>query len=334
MRGAVQASAGCALLLVAALRLVACGGDDASSPPDPLSGSDADLPERNVGPDPDPNDDGSTTVVIPPSFCDGIVFYASLDGTYGPELGATPGSAFGNARLVSNGKFGGATSLLEEGGTSDAGAAVHYYTPPDGGVPWYPDKVGTVSLWYRGEALEEDGAPVLWRVVGAIPPDPVVGGGLALVSFGAEFGLVAVNNAQQTQTILTFPRTSIRPYVNRADYNHFVSGWQRGDAATPTAVMMINGGTGKVFDASADAPSYADAQPNEAGDLLVPYRASRARGWDIDASPRAFRLGGTGASAAEGDIDDVVVWNRLLSFSEMAALYATTSPVGDVCKLK
>ena len=107
-------------------------------------------------------------------------------------------------------------------------------------------------------------------------------------------------------------------------------------AATPTAVMMINGGTGKIYgDAAADAPSYADAQPNEAGDLLVPYRASRARGWDMsDASPLAFRLGGTGSSAAEGEIDDVAVWNRLLSFSEMEALYAAKTSIGETCKLK
>lgn len=337
MRGVLRAVAGGAVVLLGVVRLIGCGGDDdASAPPDPFANLDGDLPERDLGPDPDAEDPDSNVVAVdPPSYCDGIVFYASLDGTYGPERGGAPGQGFGGAKLVASGKFAGAAELYEDGG-GDAGSTVYYFTPPDGGAAWYPDKVGTVSLWYRGNALTDvSGSPVMWRVTGSIPPDPVLGGGLALVSSTTQFGLLEVNHAQQQQTILTFPRSTMQRYVDPAGFNHFVTGWQRGDASTPTAVMMVNGGTGKIYgDAGADAPSYADAQPNDSGDLLVPYRASRARGWDTDASPLAFRLGGTAASASEGQIDDVVVWNRLLSFSEMEALYASGAPVGATCNLK
>ena len=55
---------------------------------------------------------------------------------------------------------------------------------------------------------------------------------------------------------------------------------------------------------------------------------------DFDASPIAFRLGATAQSAPDGEIDDVVVWNRVLSFAEMEDVYKANAPVGDVCKLR
>lgn len=335
MRGSVRALAGFGVLSIAAVRLLACGGEDPAAPPDPFASFDADLPERDLGPDPDADNADTQAPVDPPSFCNGIVFYASLDGTYAPERSGTPATTFGNAQLVSSGKFGGAASFFEDGGAGD-GASAYYTNAQEAGVPWYPNAAGTVSLWYRGTVWSDfTGTPVLWRVMAALPPS-VNGGGIALVSTGAagQFGLINVDNGTQTNQILVFPRSAIRPYVNEGDYNHFVSAWSRGDASTPTAVLMVNGGTGKIFDASVDAPSYADAQPDDAGDLLVPYRATRARPWDSDASAFAFRLGGTGASASDGEIDDVVVWNRVLSLSEMEALYAANAPVGTVCNLK
>ena len=81
MRGSLRAVAGIGVLVLATSRLIAaCGGDDDAAPPDPFT-NDADLPERNLGPDPDaqPDEDGSVVVIDPPSFCNGIVFYASLD---------------------------------------------------------------------------------------------------------------------------------------------------------------------------------------------------------------------------------------------------------------
>ena len=132
-----------------------------TAPPDPFANLDVDAPERNLGPDPDAEDPDSNIVVVdPPSYCNGIVFYASLDGTYGPERSGTPGQGFGAAKLVSGGKFSGGVELYADGG-GEAGATVYYFTPPDGGVAWYPDKVGTVSLWYRGNALKAvGGSPV------------------------------------------------------------------------------------------------------------------------------------------------------------------------------
>jgi hypothetical protein len=337
MRRAVRTFAGSTLVVFVIARLIGCGGDDTDTPPDPFASLDGDLPERNLGPDPDANEGDSSVVVAPPSYCNGVVFYASLDGAYGPERGGTPGQAYGNPQLVGGGKFGGAVALYQDqDGGGDAGAAVYYYAPPEGGVPWYPNDVGTVSLWYRGAALGGGfDTPVLWRVMAALPPE-IVGGGLALVALGPQdtFGIFNVPAGNNQANILTFPRSLIRPYVSGGEYNHFVTAWQRGDAAGPTAVMVINGGTGKVFDASVDAPDYTDAQPNDAGELLVPYRAIRNRPWYSDASAANFRLGGTATSASDGEIDDVVVWNRLLSLAEMEALYAAPTPVGVSCQLK
>src|SRR6185295_6020098 len=116
---------------VATLRaFAACGGNDGSS----VNGGDDDaasLPERNLD-DPDtggPSDNDGTTVTTPPAFCDGIVFYASLDKSYAPELGNSPGTPFGNASLVPSGKFAGSATLPLDGSAGD-GSAVYWYTPP------------------------------------------------------------------------------------------------------------------------------------------------------------------------------------------------------------
>src|SRR5688500_5030435 len=155
MRGTLRAVAGGAVVLLGVVRLIGCGNDDADGPPDPFANLDGDLPERRLA-DPDgANDPDAVNVIDPPSYCNGIVFYASLDGTYGPERGGTPGSPYGAPKLIPSGKFGGAVSLFREDG-GEAGANVYYYTPPDGGVPWYPNDVGTVALWYRGVALDDD----------------------------------------------------------------------------------------------------------------------------------------------------------------------------------
>jgi len=321
------------VVAVATLRaFAACGGNDGAS----VAGEDdaASLPERNID-DPDATGGGGDTdgtISQPPAFCDGIVFYASLDKSYAPERGNTPGTPFGGAALVPSGKFAGSASLPLDGSAGD-GSAVYWYTPPDGGVPWFLNEKGTVSLWYRGPALDDNvGSPVFWRVTDSIPPQPVVGGGVAFVLFAGQFGIFDTPPNAGQVALLTFPRTSVLPYVQPGAFNHFVTGWMRGDGGGPSALLAINGGKGTTYGDAGPDP-YADASPNDAGDLLVPYRAYRSRRWDSDASALAFRIGGTTSSAPDGETDDVAVWNRVLSFDEVSAVYSANAPIGDVCKL-
>ena len=66
----------------------------------------------------------------------------------------------------------------------------------------------------------------------------------------------------------------------------------------------------------------------------MPYHAIRNTPWYADASAANFRIGGTSTSASQGEIDDVVVWNRVLTLAEMQGIYATNASVGESCKLK
>lgn len=301
-----------------------------------------DAPAMPVADGPNPEEDGSANLdgsaadVAPllPSFCNGIVLYASFDSTLTPELGTTQPVVGGFARLTPAGHFGGGLELRDDAGLLDGGAAL-YLVRVDGGPPVFPESQGTLSIWYSG--IPTAAMPVLYRPVVALPPAPLETAGLALAGFPPFFGLVHQPPGGGQTNILAFQKTSVRPYLDDVDFNHFVTAWRRGDAGgAPTAMMALNGGLGKIFDAGPDAPDYSDASPTEAGALLVPYRGYASTTWDYDASvsPIALRIGGTSVNAPQGIADDLAVWDRVLSFDEMAAMYDAKQPIAAVCHLK
>jgi hypothetical protein len=133
-----------------------------------------------------------------------------------------------------------------------------------------------------------------------------------------------------------FPQAAVEPYLRHGEFNQFVTAWRRGATdGGPTAYLVINGGLGERFDdAGPEAGDpYIDAQPNGWG-LAVPYRGYSNAEWDVDASARALRFGSASPlSMIQGAIDDVAVWNRVLSFSEIEEMYKAGVSIGSACKL-
>ena len=66
----------------------------------------------------------------------------------------------------------------------------------------------------------------------------------------------------------------------------------------------------------------------------MPYRGYTSAPWDYDASTSALRLSGPQVSSTlQGIVDDVAVWNRVLSLEEMEATYRSGRAIGEVCPL-
>lgn len=275
-------------------------------------------------------------MALPPSFCDGLVLVASFDVTPAPELGAVDVVSHGASKLVADGRFGNALELAADAGDDEAGAAV-YFANRAGGAPVFPDAEGTLAMWVRryDQVLPIQGARVYYRPVGALPPAALTPSGPTLAEYDTKFGLLDAR-PDRTRDLLTFSLPEARRYLRPNAPNHFVTAWRRGDASGPTAYLVINGGTGERFDdAGPDATDpYADASPNEAGALLVPYRGYTSAPWDYDASTSALRLSGPQVSSTlQGIVDDVAVWNRVLSLEEMEATYRSGRAIGEVCPL-
>jgi hypothetical protein len=273
-----------------------------------------------------------------PSFCNGIVLYANLDQGFAPQIGSATAYPYGNVAASSDGKFGGSVALFRDAGETNEAGANLYYLPTDGGPPVFPDDVGTVSLWYKGTAIVDtvgppvSGSPVLYRPVATIAPKPVVGSGLALTGFSQQFGLFNTPPDASAEGVLVFSKIEVRRFMKADAPNHFVAAWQKGDGgAVPTAVLAINGGLGVVLDGSDAGVDYSHATIDDAGVFPVPYRGYATTPWDNPVPTIAFRLGGTSVSAPEGEIDDVAVWSRVLTWDEIAAIYQAGAPIGQLC---
>lgn len=299
--------------------------DDAGSPPTDAASNR-----------PDARDSAAPAVdahVVLPSFCNGIVLYASFDTGAAPQLGAGEPRLLGTARQLPTGRFGGGLGLVGE--VSDDDGAALYFVRPDGGEPVFPENEGTLAMWIRGNITE--GQPVYYRPVGSLPPETLVSAGLSLVTTGGRFGLASSRPGLPLELVHAFPVATVRPYLREDDFNHVATSWRRGDAAGPTAYLTINGGQGQSFvkDAGADAADpYADAGPNDAGTLAVPYRGYSSTKWDYEGSAVALRLGAPNLlNAPDATIDDTAVWDRVLSFDEVAAVYKAGVSIREACHL-
>jgi len=268
-------------------------------------------------------------VAPPPSYCEGIVLYASFDVTLAPEHGGASTLSLGGVTQSPQGRFGGALSLVRDAGAQGEGAA-HYILKGDAGDagPVWPEDLGSVSIWYRAVP---GGAPnpVLYRPVATLPPDALATAGLAFfVTVNGRTGLYQ-NGADN---IFTFPVSAMTPYLRSGEYNQYFAAWRKPDGGdVPTAYIAINGGLG--VDYADSGASYPDAA-DDAGELDVPYRGFTRQPWKSQGSPVALRLGGPGGNAAEGTLDDLAVWNRVLSFEEVAAVYLAGQALGDICMLR
>lgn len=313
-----------AAVLGGARGLAACGDDPAPAPP-ALEGGDGSSPR---GPDAArPRTDAEAPDSAgPPTFCEGIVLFASFDQRVEAELGGGVTRDAGSVGLV-DGRFGRALSLVS---TTGQGALV-YYDRGDGGAPVvYPEAEGTLAYWFKPTA-EATNTRVHVRPLGS----GTASAGLAIASVGGSFGLWTDLGGAR---VLTFSEADLSPFLRASDFDHLAFVWKRGDvdAGAPfLARLAVNGGSGEVIgDASVDAAQFADASTDDAGNVRVPYRAQTNAPWPEAFAPLAtLRLGGVAQTSAQGAFDDLAVWSRALSFEEIEALYRSGASVRDRCGL-
>lgn len=313
-------------LVVSACALIADLGDRTLGD---LNGSSADGSTDNDSSREDGSSDLRDADAPLPSFCSGITLYASFDSKLSADRGgdaiATRG---GVTQTPEQGKFGGALSLRHDAGAVSEGAAL-YFLATSAGNPW-PETVGSLSVWYREVGTPT--IPVLYRPVATLPPTPLQSAGLSFYVLNDNGGAIedvyglherSGGGPDGGDGVLVFDVKQRTPYLRPGEYNHYFTAWNRDGA--PTAFLAINGGLGVSF-SDAGLASYPDG--------AAPYRAFTSRPWTSQGSPVALRLGGLNDNSPEGTIDDLVIWNRVLSFDEAADVYAAGRSVGDVCKLR
>lgn len=284
---------------------------------------------------------GEDTSAPLPAYCDGITLYASFDSQLTGERNGSAVSIIGGVTQVAGGKYGGAASLVQ---TDTSGAQLFFLV--DGGVSPYPEKVGSLAVWYRQAPGKTPFIPVLYRPVANLPPyvgglktaglafylrfDPPAGGSPTPRDL---IGLVHVipdgMGGTKNDPVLMVDSGATTTYLRQGEFNHYFASWNQ--SSSPTAVFALNGGVGTNF-GGGTAETYPDAN--------TPFRATTAGPWGSEGAPVALRLGGAGAAQAnqsnspEGFYDDLVVWNRAVPLDQLAALYNSAKPVGEVCKLK
>lgn len=276
---------------------------------------------KDSQPDPDPDDSSASL----PSFCDGITLYASFDDKLTGDRNGSAVFSIGGVSNVAQGKFGGGLSLVASTADPAAGAQLFFVT--DGGVSPWP-VTGSLSVWFRSTGTPQ--IPVLYRPVATVPPytteNPARFAGLGYYLRFAPanedlVGLTTTVNGLQSPFLMV-DSGDTTTYLKPNEFNHFFTAWNQSSA--PTAVMALNGGLGKNFGGGADV-TYANGQ--------TPFKATSTNAWAAERAT-GVRLGGSSNNSPEGIYDDLVIWNRVLSFAEVASVYNSNAPVGTTCKLR
>ncbi len=289
---------------------IGSGGDGSSSTEDGASTIDA-------GPPP------------PPTYCNGIILYASFDSSLVPERGTKTVTPLGSATVVGSGHFGGAASLIVDGGIDSAST---FFQQEDGGPEIYSQQEGTMAFWFR-RVLPQSNVVAYVRP-SAVKPPMARAAGLTLSRSNNVFGLFEELGAQP---VLVFNFNVVRQFLRDTEFDHYAHAWRKGTDAGENflATLALNGGSGTVFgDAGFDAAGYADAQPDDAGNVAIPFRGVSTRPWGPYDPLLAVRIGGTYATAPQGEMDDLAIWNRVLSFEEIAELYTRTESIGVTCNVQ
>lgn len=309
---ALRAGLGCS----AAESTPSATSPDGSAPGDPAPGTPTD-DDAATG------DDAGGGGGPRPSFCDGLALYASFDATFAAEVGGGDASVYGGAALVPTGRFGGSVALLP--GTE--GAWLYYSEQP--GAFEFPAAEGSIAMWTRLPIDAPQAGGIYFRAVA----DVDAGTGLSLPvglilqhTSPTRFGLKSEGSGG---TLFDFPWASVKPHLRRDGLNHFAVAWRSTDAGGPTAYLAINGGTGERYDdAGPDASVFVD----DAGNTT--YHAVTSKVWGYLKDPTAVRLGGSvPPTAPNADIDELAVWNRVLSFEEMDALHRSPVALAAACKI-
>jgi hypothetical protein len=204
-----------------------------------------------------------------------------------------PPTSAGNLPFVA-GKFGQGADL-----TAGGGAAV-YYASSYLGTPIYSLAHGSIAMWVKPTFAPPTVQAALFfkpRAV-ATPGAPNAGPEL---QFGTSLLELVVNAPDGGATSVGYPQITL-PNWNVNGWNHLVGTWS---STAPTLQLALNGA----------APT------------------STSLPWVPDESPVNFLRLGSEVSAPRSVFDEVVIWTRVVSASEIAAVAASPVSIGAACGL-
>ena len=326
-----------------ALRLAACSDDEVAPTDAPGAGAGAGAnaaAEAEAGPSladgeastpPGEGEDAASSGPRP-SFCDGMLFYASFDQGFGADVGATLARAGGTA-AIGAGKFGAGLALVTAGGVTGVDGGAIFYDQIDGGAPIYASTEGSIAFWFRRRAPSGPGASFV-RPLAALANVLAAGPATAQTTNTPGTGLF---EAYAGKAFVALPDAELQPFLRAADFNHVVTAWRAPvDGGPPGfAQVVVNGGLGEVLtDAGARDAAADDASPDAVGNVRTPYfQRSVVSQWPTYQPLVSLRIGGNSSTTPPGDMDDVAIWDRELTGAEIAALYASPGSIRVACKL-
>lgn len=318
-----------------ALRLAACsGGDEEAAPTDGTDGGDTEAGAGSSGGEPPetPESDAAGPAA-PPSYCEGLTFYASFDQGIAQEVGTANPRATGAAG-IGGGKYGAGLAFVEADAAAPADGGMVFYDRVDGGAPFFSAREGTLAFWFRRRGPARSPQVSFVRPVASLQSLNPAGPATAQTSPAPGTGLFDMLGGQELAALTD---AELAPFVRVGEFNHVVTGWRApSDGGAPGyALAVVNGGLGEVLtDAGARDAARDDTTPDDAGNVRAPFYQRSARA-TFPAYPAlaSVRLGGIPTTVPVGDMDDFAVWNRELTAAEMAALYKSPTSIRAACKL-
>lgn len=315
------------------LRALACASKH-NDPPVGAAGPEGLDPDGATlgGGDPgDGSEDGAAgdgapvTPPPPPSYCQGLTFYVTFDQGVAPTTGTASPRVIGEIASTPSGHFGGAAQFVHD---ASVDASMVFYDAVDGAAPFYAETEGTIAFWFRRSDVSPNTAFVrpLSNAQLLQPAGP------AIADQGTSVG---VFDNFATGPIAVLPLSGVRPFLRETDFDQFVAAWRAPtDAGPGVGEFVLNGGSGEIFsDAGYDAATL-DGAVDDAGNYRLPYAVRRTGAFG--AAYQAFvsmRVGGNQITAPHGDLDELAVWNRMLTRAEMSELYRATTPLRAACAL-
>jgi hypothetical protein len=272
-----------------------CGDGDAIASE---GGGNRDSKDGAIDRDPDANliaTDAGIDAAARPSYCDGVIVYFRFDDSLKAANGITPDQPPNIS--FGPGKFG----------TSALSTAALYYVQGDGGVDYPVALEGSMATWFKPQwAWPTSDQRVFWKLV---PDRTVLGVASApyLQNLPTFFGSTADVNDGGTTTAGDTPSV-LTPSWKALDWNHLAETWSK---SSPTLTFTLNG--------ASDDPTHTRRESNEA--------------WDVVSSTIGFLRVGSNTYPLDGYLDDFALWKRVLSLTEIQALYSAPQSLGDTCGL-
>jgi hypothetical protein len=192
------------------------------------------------------------------------------------------------------GKFGQGVDMTAQGG-----AAV-YYAASYLGTPLYSLAQGSLAMWVKPTFTPPTAQAAIFFKPRSVPTAGTPNAGPEL-GFGATRLDLIVNAPDGGATSAGYPQAAL-PNWNAGGWNHLVGTWT---TTAPALQLALNG-----------------AAPTTTSAIWVP-----------DESPVNFLRIGSEVSAPRSVFDEVVIWTRVLSTSEIAALAASPVSVAVACGL-